>query len=804
METLLQDLRFAVASLRRTPGFTVTVLLVMALGIGVNAMMFTIVRGVMLEALPFEHPRRIVQVVASDREHGWTYGSMSVPDVRDLAERSRTLTAVTAYLESQAYLTLDRDPLRFSSTMAGAELPGALGMRPLLGRWFTRDECLPGNTFGSVVMSERVWRRHFAADPRVIGRTVRMNGRVRTIVGVMPDAFRFPERSDFFTPFTTGDTTDTRSGHYVSTVARLAPGATLEQASAELAVISRDLAREYPASNESIVISPLELREYMNREIRPMMFLLSLAVGFVLLIACSNVANMLLARSTVRQREIGVRMALGATRGRLVRQMLTECVLLSLVGGAVGVLLAQWGLDLTLKSIPEEFPYWMRFDLDRGVLLFTLVLSTATGVVFGIAPALHATAADPNRVLHEGTAGSGDSPSRRRLRDALVVAEVVLAVVLLVGSGLMVRSFLGMAGQVSRVHAEGVVTGRVTLPYAIYPENEQKERFIREFRADLLRLPGVESAGGALNLHLGNSQWTMSLQRERVDGAEPQKWPQLAYNVVTPGYFSTMGIPIRRGRDFTDADHSGAPKVALVNAAAAERLWPGQDPIGKRWRYDLSDSQWVTVVGLIPDLRQRVSAEERSVAEVVVPHAQRSEQSLTFALRSRAPASTVAEAVRRLLRERAPDVPLYDVRTYDEHVRRATWQIRIYAQLLGAFAILAMLIAALGIHGVMAYTVAQRTREIGIRMALGAARHDVQRLVVGQAMRLTLVGIGLGAAAAFGLTRFMANQLFGVRPDDPPTFVSVAAILALSGLVAAWIPAARATRVDPVVALRAD
>jgi predicted permease len=805
MDRIRQDLRFAFASLRRSPGFAITVVLVMALGIGVNSMMFTVVRGVLMQALPFPQPDEIVQLVASNPSRGWTDGSMSAPDIRDVAERSRTLQGVTAYLESQAYLTLGGDPQRFRSTLAGDGLPGALGVQPALGRWFRPEECRTGNTFGAVVLGWRIWQEHFGGDRDVLGRTVRLNGRVREIVGVMPQGFRFPETSDFFTPMAVDDSTDTRGGRYISGVARLAPGARPRQAAAELAKISADLARQYPGTNEGVTLEPVVLRDHLNRQMRPMMLLLSLAVGFVLLIACANVANMLLARSTVRQREVGVRLALGATRGRLVQQMLTESLLLSLAGGLLGILLGQWGLELTLASIPEEFPYWMHFELDRGVLVYSLALSVLTGVAFGLAPALHATGGDTSHALREGSAGSGESPSRRRLRNGLVVAEVVLAVVLLVGSGLMVRSFLHMAGQASAVRGEGVLTGAVTLPYAVFPGAEQKAQFFRELRGSLAALPGVESVGAALNMHLGNSQWTMVVQREGVDGPEMQKWPQLAFNVITPGYLGTMGIPLRRGRDFTDADSEKAPRVCVVNASAARQLWPGQDPIGRRWRYSEADSSsWVTVVGVIPDLRQRAAADAQFVPEVLVPHAQRSEQTLVWAIRTQAGPGPTAAAVRRLLRERSPDVPFYSVRSFGEHMRNATWPLRVYSQLLGVFSVLAMLIAALGIHGVMAYAVAQRTREIGIRMALGAARADVHRLVVGQAMRLTLAGIGLGVAAAYGLTRFMANQLFGVRPDDPPTFLGVALILAASGLVAAWIPASRATRVNPVVALRAD
>jgi putative ABC transport system permease protein len=445
----------------------------------------------------------------------------------------------------------------------------------------------------------------------------------------------------------------------------------------------------------------------------------------------------------------------------------------------------------------------MKFQLDPMVLVAVVGATVFAGFAFGLAPALHATTGDVLTPLREGSAGSGDSRARHRLRGVLVVTEIALAVLLLIGSGLMIRSFLWQTEQRAALRTHGVLTGSVLLPVALYEEDAAKVAFFREFRSSLRSLPGVTAVGGVANLHLGTNQWRTSIQR---DGIDPDDQPNgrallVAFNTITPGYFDAVGMHLIAGRDFTDADGPDAPRVAILNSVAAQRLWPNQDPIGKRWREDKSDKRgWATVVGVVASVRQHVRSDE--LGEVLVPQAQYGNQALTWAIRTSGPPAALAAPIRRLLHERDPNLVFAEVRTLDEHLRRSVWEPRVYAQLFGVFSFVALVIAALGIYGVMAYSVAQRTREIGIRMALGAARADVQRLVVGQALRLTLLGSGLGLAAAFALTRFMQSQLHGIRADDPPTFVGVTLILALSSAAAAWLPTARAVRVDPVVALR--
>ena len=804
MDTLFQDIKYALRSLRRTPGFTLTVIAVMALGIGVNSMIYTVVHGTLLADLPFPDVQRMVRVkIQSPREKNPI--TMSMADTRDVMDHVSSLRATSAWDEVSAFFAAGDEPQRYQGTLATYGLAAALGITPQKGRWFTPEECRVGAAYVPVVLSGKLWREAFHSDPHILGRTLHVNGRPRTVVGVMPESFRFPETSDVFMPMATNDTSDSRGAHYLNVVARLAPGRTRAQAQAELDALSRQLAHDYKATNDRMRIVALDFRDDMVADVRLQMIMLSLAVTFVLLIACANVANLLLARGTARQREVGVRIALGASRTRLTRQLLTESLLLALAGGAIGLVLGDWGMRVTVASIPEPLPYWMKFQLDPMVFLAVLGVTLFAGFAFGLAPALQATSGDVLTPLREGSAGSGESRARHRMRGTLVVTEIALAVLLLIGSGLMIRSFLWQTEQRAALRTHGVLTGSLLLPVALYKDDAARIAFFREFRDALRSLPGVTAVGGVANLHLGTGQWRTSVQREGIDADDQpeSRSPLVSFNIVTPGYFEAVGMQLIAGRDFTDADGANAPRVAIVNTVAARTLWPNQDPIGKRWRGDKNDPHgWATVVGVVSSVRQHVRSGDDALGEVIVPQAQFGNQTLTWAIRTSGPAAALAAPVRRLLRDRDPNLVFADARTFDEQLRRAVWEPRVYAQLFAVFSFVALVIAALGIYGVMAYSVAQRTREIGIRMALGAARADVQRLVVGQALRLTLLGSGLGLAAAFALTRFMQSQLHGVRADDPPTFVGVTLILALSSAAAAWLPTARAVRVDPVVALR--
>ena len=801
MDTLLQDLRFALRSLRRTPGFALTVVVMMALGIGVNAMIYSVLRAILFSDLPFAEPDRIVSVDAYSSRHPDEHMSMSLPDSRDLIAQARTLSAVGLWTETSAYLAAGDVPTRLAATMSNDGLLRALGVQPAMGRWFTPEECLTGANLTTVAIGHKVWQEQFKSDPNVLGKTLTMNGRVRTIVGVMPEGFRFPETHDIFIPFPMNDTSDSRGAHYLQVVARMNPGVSMKSVNAELAQIAAGLAKEFVPTNKNVTFRAETLREDMISDVRPMLLILAIAVTFVLLIACANVANLLLARANSRVRELGVRLAMGATRGRVVRQLLTESVLLAVSGGVLGVLLGEWGMRVTIASIPIELPYWMHFQLDAKVVAIVVVVSVVSGIAFGLAPAWQVTSGDLLTPLREGTPGGGDTRARRRMRNTLVVAEVALAVLLLIGSGLMVRSFLRMQEQKHALRADGVLTGTVTLPVAMYEDEAKRVAFFQEWRHALEGLSGVQSVGGVLNLHLGRNNWSMSVQREGIDPPKSPEMPIVAYNVITPGYLKTVGLTLLRGRDITEADGEDGARVMILNESAAKKLWPKEDALGKRLRFD-DKVEYSTVVGITADVSQHYKSSRERMAEAMVPYKQWKGQTLTWTIRTTGDPAALAPAVRALLRTRAPSLPFYNVRSLNEQFSRNMWEPRLYAQLLGVFSVLALIIAALGIYGVMAYSVAQRTREIGIRMALGAARADVQRLVVGQATKLTLAGLGLGLALSFALTRFMASQLFGIRPDDPPTFGTVAVVLAASAVLAAWLPTARAVRVDPVVALR--
>jgi predicted permease len=801
MDSLLQDLRYAVRSLRRTPGFTLTVVAMLALGIGVNAMIYSLMRAILFTDLPFADPERVVSIATYDKRENGRGETMSMPDARDVRDQSKTLAAVGLWSDTDLLLAGGDAPQRVHATFGSDGLIATLGVQPHLGRWFTPDECRVGASYGPVVIGARVWRERLNSDPNVIGRTLALHGRVRTIVGVMPEGFRFPEASEVYIPLAMNDSSESRGAHYLKMAARLAPGATLAAARAELAQISGAIAKDNPSTNRNQVFRPVLMREALVGETRPMLLLLAIAVTFVLMIACANVANLLLARGSSRVRELGVRHALGATRGRVVRQLLAESVLLALMGGLLGVVVGEWGLRLTLAGIPQAIPYWMHFQLDPRVVAIVVAVSVASGIGFGLVPAWQVTSGDILSPLREGTPGAGSTPVRRRMRSALVVAEVALAVVLLVGSGLMVRSFLHMQDQRSALRTEHVLTGTVALPYALYPKEEQTFAFFEEYRHALASLPGVRAVGGVLHLHLGNDAWTVSVQRDGIDANGSPDSPIVSLNVITPGYLATVGMPLLKGRDFTDADGAPGANAVLLNRSAARKLWPNEDPIGKRLRLS-PDYEWATVVGIVADVRQQVSAPEQSIPEMLVPHRQWRSSAMTWAIRTDGAPTALASAMRNVLRARDPNLALYDLRSMREQIARSMWDSRIFAQLMSVFSLLALLIAALGIYGVMAYTVAQRTREIGIRMALGAARADVQKLVVGQALRLTLIGAGIGLAAAFALTRFMEGMLFGIHANDPTTFVGVTLILVLSSAAAAWLPTASAVSVDPVVALR--
>ena len=802
MKGLWQDLRYAWRMLAKNPGFTLVVVLVMGLGIGVNTMIYGVVRGVLLPHLPLPEPDGLVSVYMTTARGADGPRDVSFPDFVDLRERAESFIGMGAVIESQAYLTLGTAPEHFESAVVSPTLFPALGVQPTLGRNFMPEEEQDGKQWSSVILSHRIWSQRLGADPHVLGRTFKINGRIRTVVGVMPPDFRFPEKADFWTPLAYRPHEETRDARYLEVVGRLKPGVSLKAAQAELATYAGALAKDYPATNQNFGVSATPYREMLVRNIRAQMIMLMSAVVFVLLVACANVANLTLARVITRQREVGLRLTLGAGRWRVARQLLVESVLVSLLGAALGVLIAYWATDLVMSTIPIELPYWMKIRIDTPVLLFTVGLAVATGLVFGLAPVLHASRTSLGESLKEGGLQGSSSRAHHRMRSGLVIAEVALSLVLLVGSGLVIRSFLRMQDQRTEIVAEGVLAGRITLPAAVYPTDKDRRDFFANFVARVKELPGVTGVAGTQVRPLGPESWSRTLV---IEGREPQSQgesPYAHFGVVTPGCFGVLHIPIREGRDFVDADRADAPLVAIVNESAARRLWPDGGVLGAHLKF-LGDSTWRTVVGIVADVRQNVG-DRQNIDQVYLPHSQVALQTLWLVTRTEGDPAALAKPIRDLLSARDRDLPFYDVSSLPRAMSRALWETRLYAALMGAFATIALVIAAVGIYGVMAYSVAQRTREIGIRMALGAPEATVLRMVLGQGLMLTTIGVGFGLAGAYALTRLMANLLFGVSASDPPTFLGVVLVLAGTALVACWLPARRAARVDPIQALRME
>ncbi len=807
MEILIQDLRFALRSLRRSLGFTVVVVAVLALGIGVNTMIFSMVYGCLFRPWPMPEFDRVMTVLEANKAKDVQNGGVSWLNYQDLRERSRSFEVVAGFWETGGQVTIGEEPEKLEAANITSGLLPALGLKPQLGRNFTRDEEVYGQNWATVLISHRIWHRRFGGTPDVLGKTLKINGRVRTVIGVMPKGFQWPEIQDFWIPASVDPAVAlARTDHNVTLVARLKPGVTRQQAQAEVAGIYKQIVASDPEKQKGWLANVVGFADHWRRNIRIMMVIMSLAVGFVLLIACANVTNLMLARAASRKREISVRLALGASRNRVMRQLLTESLLLAVAGAALGTVLAMLGNRLWIGMIPLELPFWLKFDIDLPVLLFTIAVSSFAALISGLAPALQASDTRLSEAIREGSAQAGNGRARGRMRSVLVVAEVALSLTLLVGSGLMVRSLFAMLDSERLVRVEGVYTARFLLPMATWPNDSARSVFCDRLVPLARALPGVKSASIVTMLPLSRDNWTTTLVSENGSRTDPERPLQSNFTECYPDYFRTLGIPLHAGRDFNDHDVALSTPVAIVNASLARTLWPHKSPLGQRLKFVNEDRKlgWRTVVGVVADVPQNLEDHERVDQGVFVPHRQEPDQSLTWVVHTDGDVDGMAGTMREFMRAQAPDVPLTDVRSLHDAVKFAVWTQRLFGSLMAVFAVLALVIAAVGLYGVMAYSVSQRTQEIGIRMALGAQAGDVVNLVVGQALRLTLIGTGIGFAAAFALTRGMASVVFGVSVNDPPTYIGVVVILALSSVLAAWVPARRATRVDPMRALRCD
>jgi putative ABC transport system permease protein len=790
--------------LRSRPGFTAVAVMTLALGIGANTAIFSVVNAVLLRPLPYEHSERLVRVMHTEARRGLTGQSHSFPNFADLRAQNDVFEAVTAYHELDGTMIWNGEPERISGLGVSADFFKVLGTNAQLGRAFLPADEQPGGA-PIVVISHGLWQHRFASDPQMIGRDITLNGKSKTVIGVLPAGFQFPfvnEFPEYFTPLDPkGEMEVQRGANYLRVIGRLKERVEIERAEAAMRTIAARLEQQYPEENTGQSISLASAHEEMVGGLRPTLYVLLGAVGFVLLIACANVANLQLARAAGRERETAIRVALGAGRGRVIRQLLTESLLLSILGGALGLLLAVWGGGLVFAVVPDDVPHINEAGLDRAVLGFTTVASVLTGIIFGLAPALHASRIDLNEGLKESGRGTTEGRRGHRLRSLLIISEVALSLVLLVGAGLLIKSFLYLRNTDPGFNSQRVLTASVSLPSAKYPNDEQVVGFYRQLIERVSHLPGVEAASAILGLPFGDKFISTSFTIAGQPDPGPGARPIAAGVILTPEYFRALNIPIAKGRVFTERDTAEAPKVLLINETLQRRFFPGEDPLGKYLNLGLNDIHGM-IVGVVGDVRQR-RLDREVEPTYYVPYQQVPINSMSLAVRTKTddPMSLVS-AVRAVVQELDKDLPLFEVHPMESLVADSIARQRFSMTLLAAFAGLALVLAAVGIFSVMSFLVAQRTHEIGVRMALGALTRDVLKLVMMHGMKLTLVGVSVGLGAAFGLTRLMSSLLFGVSATDPMTFVGVAVVLVSVALLACWVPARRATRVDPMVALR--
>jgi putative ABC transport system permease protein len=807
MGALLQDVRYALRVLWKQPGFTAVALLAVALSIGANTTIFSAVDVLLLRPFAFEKPEEVYFVWERNPQSGLRRGSVSPANFLDLRAQVKTLENLSAFGDTSFNLSDGDKPERVQGTTISPALFSIVGAKPQLGRTFTAEEEEPGKS-RVVVISDGLWRRRFAGDAKVVGRELSLNGQSYTVIGVMPPKFNFPPNGgDIWQPLSfDAAEAKTRGNHYLRVLGRLKDGTTPEQVSAEISNVARQLAQAYPDTNAARTFGIESISANYTRGPRAGLTVLLGAVAFVLLLACANVANLLLVRASARQKEIAIRMAMGANRLRLVRQLLTESVVLSLAGGALGVFLAVWGVALVATGIPQSLskylPGWENIGVNLRALFFTLAVSVLTGLIFGLAPALQATKTNFNEALKDGGRTSGGQ-SRNRLRSLLVVSEITLSLVLLVGAGLMIRSFVGLLKVEPGFNPASVVVMDIGLEGKKYDDRAARVNFYQQLLRKIESLPGVSAAGAVNFAPLSRSNSSSSFT---IEGRPPLRQGEEMFTdwrPSSPGYTEAMNIPLKRGRRLSDADdRADAPRALLINERMAERFFAGEDPVGKR--LDLGDGAkngYWEIVGVVGNVKHEGLDEEQS-PEVYAPYAKAAWRGMTVAVRTSNDPAQVVSAVQHELRGLDRDQPVFNVRTMDRVVSESLAPQRVTTWLLVIFAAIALVLAGIGIYAVMSYTVAQRTHEIGVRMALGAQPRDILSMIVRQGMLLTAAGLALGLVASLVVTRGMTKILYGVKATDPATFVAISILLTLVALAAHYFPARRATKVDPLVALR--
>jgi putative ABC transport system permease protein len=806
MNALWKDFNYGLRVLLKSPGFTAVAILTLALGIGANTAIFSVVNAVLLRPLLFPEQQQVLRLGQGGRGgQSPERGEFSFADYKDVQAQTQTLSSVAAYLNSGAILGSEgAESERVYGADVAAEYFDVLGVRPELGRVFTREE--DHENSGVVVISHGLWLRRFGGDRGIVGRQIKMGGSSSTVIGVMPAGFEYPLRAnhqDFWEPLNDrplpGREDRTNRGYNV--IARIKPGVTFEQARAELDAISRRLEQQYPAADTKIMIGAAPLAEDITHDVRPALLLLLGAVGFVLLIACANIANLLLARATSRQKEIAIRTALGASRWRVARQLLVESLLLAFAGGALGLLLATWGVDLLVAMSPPDIPRIQQVGLDARVLAFTLLVAAATGLIFGLVPALHASKPELTDALKEGGRGTTESFRRNRVRSLLVVAEVALSLVLLIGAGLLIKSFVRLLDTDPGFDAHNVVALDIPLSRLRYDTPEKQAAFFNQLVERAKALPGVAAVGLVDNVPLGTSIDTFNFDIAGRPPYPPGAKPEAHSTVVSPEYFAALKIPLREGRLFNVQDTKDAPPVMLINESLARRFFAGENPVGQRLILDPAQPP-LEIVGVVADARRR-GLDIAPELEMYIPFSQLPQRRMNLIARTATndPAGAAA-ALRGVVKDLNKDQTIWQTRTLDQLVAQQVAARRFNMTLLGVFAALALVLAAVGIYGVMAYSVTRRTHEIGVRIALGAQVGDVLRLVIGQGMALAGVGVVLGIIGALAVTRLIRSLLYDVSATDPLVFCGLALLLALVALVACYVPARRAAKVDPMIALR--
>jgi putative ABC transport system permease protein len=810
MSSLSRDLRYATRTLFRDRSFTIIAVFCLALGIGINSTIYSAVHAILVRPLPYNDPARIVSVGETYPKEGWLDSELSFHDYLDIRAQTKDVFDDVALFSDRFVnyeeMTAGGDVVEQAEGIEAATVTAnmfpMLGIRPVLGRHFRGEEDKPGARRVAMLGYE-LWRSRYALDSSIIGRTVRLNGEPTEIIGVMPARFGWFDEEDLFVPLALDPAQETRGSHYLEGIGRVKKGVSMDRANAALSAVAARVAEEAPTVHTGRGFEAIPIRQHLvPGDVKVVVSVMMGAVVFVLLIACANVANLLLARATARQKEIAIRTALGAKRGRIVKQLLTESVLVGTIAGGLGILLAVWGNDLVMSQIPEELPNWMEIKVDAGVVVFTAIIAVATGLVFGLVPAIEASRPNLNETLKDGGRGTSVGGRRGRLRSGLVVLETALALVLLIGATLMMRSFLHMRTLHPGFDTTTQLTTRLYLSADRYPDIASRVAFFRAALERLRNTPGVEAVAAVNYVPLSGSNTGSSFQVEGQP-VEPGQAPTGSWRPITRDFFRAMGMAQPRGRAFTDAEvFDSTARVAIINEAMADRMWPNQDPLGKRFSSGVGpDTAWLTVVGIVPTVKLG-DLDTPVENQFYLPYGFSPWRTMSLVARVRGDPASFGPSLRRAIAEVDPTLPLFEVQTMTQLARLSYWEKRLYGLLFGSFAVIALVLAAIGVYGVMSYAVTQRTHEIGVRVALGAQLRDILSMVVRRGVLLSVIGLGIGLVGAYGLTRLLSGVLFGVSPTDPTTYVGISLVLFTVALLASYLPARRAARVEPAVALR--